>query len=186
MPHRRLRHSLRRGTTQLLARCCPKAHDWFPRRSGRLEEGPYGASCEGFRMPAISNVVASRGRRPKASKEGTRGGMRTEGAAGLYGDLGLRAGPARRRRGGREHGSTALESLSAVLWSAPARSDGGDRGLVRVCARSFARASSLPVEAPGSRQAAFHCRACALVIMTCRSARCVSGRSAGNAVWRRA
>ena len=154
--------------------------------SGHSEELSKDGLCEGFRMPAISNVAASRGRRPKASKEGTRGGMRTEGAAGLYGDLGLRDGPARRRRGGREHGSTALESLSSALWSAPARSDGGDRGLVRVCARRFARASSSPVEAPGSRQAAFQCRACAFVIMTCRSARCVSGRSADHAVWRRA
>jgi len=63
-------------------------------------------------MPAILNVVAFRGRRRKASREGTRGMMRTEGAGG-YGDLGIRAGPARRRRG--------VESQDRRRWRAWAR-----------------------------------------------------------------
>lgn len=64
--------------------------------------------------------------------------MRTEGAAG-YGDLGIREGSARRRRVGREQESTALESMSEALWSAPALSDDGDRARSE-CAHAVLRA----------------------------------------------
>ena len=43
-------------------------------------------NCEGFRMPAGCDVAGSaEGRRPKASKEGTRGGRMLP--SGVYGDL---------------------------------------------------------------------------------------------------
>src|SRR3954452_5619235 len=51
----------------------------------------------------------TRGRRPKASREGTRGEEFCGGA--LYGDFGIADGSAARRREGREQGSTALVSV---------------------------------------------------------------------------
>ena len=47
------------------------------RRTDLPSAGPIGWWCEGFRMPAGRDVASSAaGRRPKASKEGTRGGRR--------------------------------------------------------------------------------------------------------------
>src|SRR3954454_19477158 len=56
----------------------------------------------------------TRGRRPKASREGTRGEEFCGGA--LYGDFGIADGSAARRREGREEGSTALVSVRDRLW----------------------------------------------------------------------
>jgi hypothetical protein len=49
--------------------------------------------CEGFRMPAGRDIAGStEGRRPKASREGTR-----EDQAGVYGDLTVADGRGRQR-----------------------------------------------------------------------------------------
>jgi hypothetical protein len=57
---------------------------------------------------------------------------------------------------GREPGSTALESMSAAPGSAPAASDGGDRGSVCVCAGRFARASLQPLQEVARRHVFDH------------------------------
>src|SRR5712691_6064659 len=50
------------------------------------EGGRVGRSCEGFRMPARRGLsTGAEGRRPKASREGTRGGAAR--AVAVYGDL---------------------------------------------------------------------------------------------------
>jgi hypothetical protein len=76
---------------------------------GRRSSAPQVSSCEGFRMPAGCDVAGSaEGRRPKASKEGTRGGRTLP--SGVYGDLtGANGG---RRRWGR------LRWRRWIAWSA--------------------------------------------------------------------
>src|SRR3954452_488098 len=86
----------------------------------------------------------TRGRRPKASREETRGEEFCGGA--LYGDFGIADGSAARRREGPEQGSTALVSVRDRLWLAPAASGSGDPGSVAACAVRFERASPSPVE----------------------------------------
>ena len=68
--------------------CCPP----FVMRDARC--------CEGFRMPADRGGAAgAEGRRPKASREGTRGGGRLR--CGVYGNLTVAAGWGRHRGPGR-------------------------------------------------------------------------------------
>jgi len=104
-------------------------------------------NCEGLRMPARhEHCHALVGRRPQASKEGTRGTMRRRRCRAIYGDLGAADGVPDGNRCDQARASGPLVGVVGALLSPPEAVDGDDRCTIRSLNGKFGRAPSWPVE----------------------------------------
>ena len=96
------------------------------RRGGRKNR-----FCEGLRVPAhYGRSQLPRGRRPEASREGTRGEIRRCECRALYGDLIVADGAVEGGRSGRARRSRVWAGLNGALWRSLTQSDEDEQSMV--------------------------------------------------------
>jgi hypothetical protein len=166
-----------RGYKKFLHLYCARCGSYWPHRvvansaafgtAADLPRNSLGRECEGFRMTAPSRWRGlHRGRRPKASREGTRGRLGTE-AMRCYGDFGVLDDRQGVRGGTTEMTFAVAMDVRMRIGSAFDAGVDAARRPVRRSWPAIRQTRSIPVDGRAGAHSAFRRRPDA--IMTCRS-----------------